>query len=81
VFYFTCIDDEKKFRVVREKLKDRYHCIFSRDIYSGDFWFVILPANVTKLNAVLKLKEILSCEKVVSFGNQVNDIEMFRISD
>lgn len=80
-FYYTCIDDKEKLLSAFNKLKSRYRCIFSKDIYSGDYWLEILPKGATKANAILKLKEILGCDKVVSFGDNVNDIEMFKISD
>lgn len=80
-FYYTCIDDKEKLLSAFNKLKNRYRCIFSKDIYSGDYWLEILPKGATKANAILKLKEILGCDKVVSFGDNVNDIEMFKISD
>jgi hydroxymethylpyrimidine pyrophosphatase-like HAD family hydrolase len=37
--------------------------------------------NANKGNAVKKLKEILNCEKIVSFGDAINDIPMFQNSD
>lgn len=32
-------------------------------------------------NAIGKLKKIWNCDKVISFGDAVNDIPMFEISD
>ena len=40
-----------------------------------------MPRRATKANAVLKLKELWGCDRVISFGDAVNDIPMFRISD
>lgn len=80
-FYYTCIDDKEKLLSAYKKLKDKYRCIFSKDIYSGDYWLEILPKGATKANAIIKLKEMLGCDKVISFGDNVNDIEMFKISD
>lgn len=80
-FYYTCIDDKEKLLSAFNKLKGKYRCIFSRDIYSGDYWLEIMPQEATKANAVLKLKEMLGCDKVITFGDNLNDIEMFKISD
>ncbi|MDO4301464.1 MAG: HAD family hydrolase [Clostridia bacterium] len=79
-FYYTCIDDKEKLLFAYDKLKNKYRCIFSKDIYSNDYWLEIMPKGATKANAVLKLKEMLGCDKIVSFGDNVNDIEMFKIS-
>ncbi|MCI8560178.1 MAG: HAD hydrolase family protein [Dorea sp.] len=37
--------------------------------------------KATKANAILKLKELWNCDKIVSFGDAVNDIPMFQIFD
>ena len=40
-----------------------------------------MPALASKANAIRKLKELWDCTRVISFGDAVNDIPMFRISD
>lgn len=40
-----------------------------------------MPAAASKANAILKLKEMWGCSRVISFGDAVNDIPMFEISD
>ena len=39
-------------------LKDRYQCLFSKDIYSQDWWLEILPKKATKAHAILQLKRL-----------------------
>lgn len=36
---------------------------------------------MTKANAALQLKEMIGCERLVSFGDGKNDISLFEISD
>ena len=62
-------------------LKDYYQCLFSKDIYSQDWWLEILPKKATKAHAILQLKEYLNCDKVVVFGDGLNDLSMFEIAD
>lgn len=81
VFYFSCIDEEERLKPVYEMLKGRYHCIFHRDIYSGEQWLEILPPQATKANAVLQLKKMLGADRVVSFGDGENDLSLFQVSD
>ena len=50
-------------------------------MYSGDYWFEIQPEMATKGNGILQLKEMLGCDKVICFGDGVNDTEMFLASD
>lgn len=80
-FYFTCIDDAKKLFPIYQLLKDKYSCVYQKDIYSGEQWLEIMPPQVNKANAVIQLKEMLDCDKIISFGDGCNDIPMFQISD
>lgn len=80
-FYFTCIEETEKLAPLYEKFKNRFSCVYGRDIYSGYYWLEIMPKNTNKANAILKLKEMLGCDKIISFGDGINDIEMFKISD
>lgn len=81
IFYLTCIGEEEKLAAVHAQLKERYQCIYQRDIYSGEQWLEILPHAATKANAVLQLKEKMGCERVVVFGDGENDRSMFEIAD
>lgn len=82
-FYFTCIGDVFELAPIYDIIKNdpRFYSIFQKDIYSGEQWLEILPAQATKANAILQLKNHLDCDKVVSFGDGKNDIPMFTISD
>lgn len=80
-FYITCIDDAGSMYEAYEELKNRYYCVYSTDIYSGDQWLEILPKAATKANAAVQLKKLLKCDKLVVFGDGVNDIPLFEASD
>lgn len=81
VFYFTCIDTEDKLKSVYNTLKLKYNCIYQKDYYSKRQWLEILPKNANKSNAILQLKNLLNCDRVISFGDGINDIPMFNISN
>lgn len=84
VFYFTCIGKKEMFDEAYEVFSkdERYTCTLQPEPYQPDeYWLEIMPRKATKANAILKLKEILECEKIVSFGDAMNDIPMFQISD
>ena len=59
----------------------RRQCIFHRDIYSGEQWLEIQPCGATKAQAIVALKNLLDCDRVVCFGDGKNDISMFEIAD
>ena len=81
VFYFTCIGEYEKLELLYVQLKDKHHCIFHKDIYSGEQWLEIVPQSVSKANAILQLKELLGIDYIVAFGDGKNDIDMFEIAD
>lgn len=83
VFYFTCIGESEQLLPIYNSLKDnrQYNCILQQELYREEFWCEIMHKKATKANAILQLKEILCCDKIVSFGDALNDIPMFSISD
>jgi len=80
-FYFTCIDTEDKLIPMFEKYREPFTCVFSRDIYSGAQWLEIMPKAATKAHASCQLKELLGCDRIVAFGDAVNDIPLFEAAD
>lgn len=80
-FYITCIDTPEKLEPFYEEYKTKYHVVYQRDIYTGEQWLEIMPQKASKSNAIKELKEILKCEKLVTFGDGKNDIDMFEMSD
>ena len=40
-----------------------------------------MPEAATKSNAVIQLKELLGCDKLIVFGDGKNDLDMFEIAD
>jgi len=83
VYYFNYIGDKEKLKVLYDIfVKDkRFYSIFSKDVYSDDWFFEILPKNATKAAAALELKKMLGCDRLVVFGDGVNDKPMFAVAD
>ena len=83
VFCFTCMDDKEKLLRVQDALAEnstfRIHCM--HDVYTNSDWLELQPAAATKSNAILALKKLLGCDRVICFGNGINDISMFEIAD
>ena len=81
IFYISCIDETEKLAPMYERYKHDYHCVFQKDIYTGDQWLEILPKTASKANAVRQLREMIGCDKVVAFGDGKNDIDLFQAAD
>lgn len=84
LFYFTCIGNKKEeFTEIYKYFssKNEYNCTIQKELYREEYWCEIMPKKATKGNAILKLKDLLKCDKIITFGDAINDIPMFKISD
>jgi len=54
---------------------------YAQDIYSGAYWLEVTDRQATKKGAVRFLRDLLSVEKVVCFGDHLNDLPMFEEAD
>lgn len=80
-FYFTCIDAEAKLAPLHARYRDRFTCVFSRDIYTGAQWLEIMPKAATKAHAARQLAKLMGCSRIVAFGDAVNDLPLFEAAD
>lgn len=81
IFYLTCIDEKDKLKLLYEKYKDRYHCVFQKEIYTQEQWLEIMPLEASKSHAIAQLKKQLNCDRLVVFGDGMNDVDMFELAD
>lgn len=83
MFYFTCIGEKEELQPVYDifSREEGFRCTLQQELYRPEYWCEIMPAKATKAEAIRKLKGLCACSRVVSFGDAVNDIPMFEISD
>lgn len=83
MFYFTCIGEREELQPVYDifSKKEGFRCTLQQELYRPEYWCEIMPAKATKAEAIRKLKKLCGCDRVISFGDAVNDIPMFEISD
>lgn len=82
--YYSLSDSEEKLRAVYDILiKDEsLRLEFYRDVYNEDFWYLeVCAVGVSKSHAVKKLRDLYGFDKVVCFGDNINDLPMFESSD
>lgn len=82
-FYYTCIGEKEELEPVYHIFKEdsRFTCTLQQELYRPEYWCEILPRQATKAQAICHLKELLQCDRVVAFGDAINDIPMFRQAD
>ena len=84
IVYFTTVDTYERTSVIYDQLQsiEGITAVLYKDIYSKDGWFLeISNANANKGNAVKRLKDIISADEIVAFGDNYNDIKMFENAD
>ena len=83
VFYYTCIGEKDELQPVYDLFSEdsRFRCTIQQELYRPEYWCEIMPAKASKANAIRKLKEMWGCSRVISFGDAVNDLPMFEVSD
>ena len=83
VFYFTCIGEKEQLQPIYDIFAEdeRYRCTLQQELYRTEYWCEIMPAAATKALAIQKLKEMQNFDRVVCFGDAINDIPMFQMAD
>lgn len=82
--YFSLINKKENLMPFYEKIKDfqDIKLTFYRDVYSNDLWYLeIFSPNASKENAVNFLKNEYGYDKIICFGDNLNDISLFNASD
>lgn len=84
IYYFTFLNSalpEEVKKEIFDTAKGFTYTEYYDNYHTDEFWTEVFSVNATKANAVLKLKEMLSADEVVCFGDNLNDIPMFRVAD
>lgn len=83
MFYFCYIGGYLDTKLVYDRIKPFGFCntLFQKEIYREEYLCEIMPLKATKQNAILELKKQFGFEKLITFGDNLNDISMFEISD
>lgn len=81
VFYVMCITNDPKGENIYNRLHGKYNCFYGEDYYSRDKWLEVYSKKASKATAVLQLRDLLRCQRVVVFGDGANDIAMFEAAD
>ena len=83
IFYYTYIDSKDRTdRLYSVFAGDpRFRCIYQQETYQTDYWLEIMPAGTSKGAAARFLKQHLGADKLVAFGDALNDRELFMSAD
>ena len=81
--YVTMIGRKEVIEPIYDRVKkyDNWESLFQKDTYRDEYWLEICPKACTKAKTILRLKEELGYDKLVVFGDSINDISMFNVAD
>jgi Cof subfamily protein (haloacid dehalogenase superfamily) len=60
---------------------ENVHCMFYKDNYSDMYFLEIITKTVSKASGALAVKKLVGADKIVAFGDNLNDIPLFEIAD
>ena len=84
VIYCLFLDKKNVLDPLYDLVKDMddISCSYYKDVYFDDIYCLeLFSKNATKYNGVKYIKETYGYDKIVSFGDNLNDIPMFQASD
>ncbi len=84
IFYLTMMGTQAALSPLYRRFKDekQIQVVFSEEIdRPGEYWLEIMPKSASKQNGVCYLKDRYGFERVVSFGDSLNDLSLFAASD
>lgn len=83
LFYITCIDTYETLYPAYMYFQEKgYNCLLQKEIYKEDeYWMEILPMEVSKAHAVQYLKDYYEIDRIVGFGDSLNDLPLCETAD
>lgn len=84
IIYFTLMDEYGPLKCMLEDFRniDGLEAVLYRDIYSESGWFLELHSmKASKYNAVRYIREYCGFTRIIGFGDNANDIPLFKACD
>lgn len=84
IVYFSLLNTEQALRPLYDELSQipEIKCVFYEDVYSDDLWYLeVFSSKASKKNAVDFLRNQYSYDEIICFGDNLNDIPLFKASD
>lgn len=81
--YVTLIGAKEEIEPIYERARTYtgWESLFQKDTYREEYWLEICPQNCTKAKTIKRLKERFGFDRLVVFGDGINDIPMFKEAD
>lgn len=82
-YYFTFIHDRGSLAPLWERVRSLPYVslTFQQELYREEYWLEMTSREATKAKAALRLKERLGCDRLIAFGDAMNDLPLFHVAD
>ena len=84
VIYFVLINKREPLLKLKQEIEKipgvaitMYHDVYTEDLY----FFEVFSAGASKANAALYLKTLLGADQIIAFGDNYNDVSLFKVSN
>lgn len=83
LIYIVTLDPREELQEIYEEIMkiDGVNCMFYSDNYTGCYFLEVLSSEVNKGTAASFIKDYISAEKMIAFGDNLNDIPLFKAAD
>lgn len=84
IIYFTLIDEQESLSTIFNAIKKLpdIDAVLYKDIYAQNLWYLeIHSKNASKYNAVKFIRDYCGFDRIIGFGDNLNDIPLFRACD
>jgi Cof subfamily protein (haloacid dehalogenase superfamily) len=77
------IDEYEKLKTVEEQLQKKFNVQIHlfKDVYSNFYWLEMNHPKANKKSGINFLKNKFNFEKIIGFGDNLNDLSMFEVCD
>ena len=82
IVYAAMLDKKEDLEPIYKELQtlEDVSCMFYPDNYCGDYFIEVFKKNVSKASGAITVKHFLNADKIVAFGDNMNDIPLFELA-
>ena len=83
IINFVAFDEYEKIKSIAEEISkiDGINVNYYRDVYEDCYFLEAYSSEASKANGIKYLSKYINYDKVICFGDNVNDIPMFELAD
>lgn len=84
IYYFNILNPVNSLEILNEHFNSEngFSVNFQPDSYDKNYyWYEFFAENCNKGTAILEVKKLINADKIIAFGDNINDIPMQKVAD